>query len=163
MISDLLYDLGGDMLTPAEAKFFSEPHKQPIDGLVRIMRVVCYLCEDAWFTGRAKSDPGAELDVKIKKLLFHGLGELSRAAKAEYLVNDPEGREEIGRIVLKALDLVPAGESEEQALDRLAAIDSVERAAVIEKTRAAQKRARELREAMARREAEEAASKMTRE
>lgn len=163
IISDIMYDLGGDMLTPEEAKVFSEMKNRSDDNLPRILQIVCYLCEDPWFIELARSEPAFKVDEKVKKLLFHGLKELAKVVKAEYLVNDPEGREEISRMVLKALDLVPAGESEEQALDRLAAIDSVERAAVIEKTRSAQKRARELREAMARKEAEEAASKMTRE
>jgi hypothetical protein len=45
----------------------------------------------------------------------------------------------------------------------LAALDSVERAALVKKTRDAQRRAIEIRKEIARREAEEAASKMSRE
>lgn len=67
------------------------------------------------------------------------------------------------RLCLQALDLRPWGETEIQALDRLNTVDSLERKRVMRESLAAHKRAEEIRQAMARKEAEEAASKMTRE
>jgi len=57
----------------------------------------------------------------------------------------------------------PAGETAAQAQDRLAAVSSGERLRVIEAARLAEERAREIREALARKAAQEAADKWTRE
>ncbi|MEQ9366878.1 MAG: hypothetical protein RIF32_21745, partial [Leptospirales bacterium] len=78
-------------------------------------------------------------------------------------VSDAERREELVRLLLAAVKLQPAGEKPAESLDRLQTLDSVERETVIAASRAAQKRAQELREALARKRAQEAASKMTRE
>jgi hypothetical protein len=64
---------------------------------------------------------------------------------------------------LRALDLRPAGESVVQAQDRLTTLDSVERVRVIKEARAAEERARKIREEMARKAAEEAAAAYGRE
>ncbi|MBP7601669.1 MAG: hypothetical protein KA750_09995, partial [Thermoflexales bacterium] len=61
------------------------------------------------------------------------------------------------------LALRPAGESVAQAQDRLATLNTAERQRVIQAARAAEERARAVREAMARKAAEEAAAKYNRE
>ena len=78
------------------------------------------------------------------------LRQLARLVKAELFVSDPDRREELARFVLASLDLRPAGETVEQASDRLTTLDSVERDRVLRRTAAAEKRAREVRQAMAR-------------
>jgi hypothetical protein len=75
------------------------------------------------------------------------------------IINDPDRREELVRLCLKGLGLIPQGESAAQAADRLTTLDSVERDRVIRETRQAEARAREIREAMARKRAEEAAAR----
>ena len=55
------------------------------------------------------------------------------------------------------------GESEAQAADRLNTLSSVERTHVIQETRAAQERVRQVREAMKKKAAEEAAAAYGRE
>lgn len=76
---------------------------------------------------------------------------------------DPDRREEWTRRLLAAWGFSVEGETEAQSADRLAALDTVEQRRLEAATRAAQKRAQELREALARKEAEEAASKWNRE
>jgi len=61
------------------------------------------------------------------------------------------------------MGLRPRGEPEQIARERLNTLDSIEREAIIKKTAEAKIRAQKLREEIARREAEEAASKMSRE
>jgi uncharacterized protein YoxC len=61
------------------------------------------------------------------------------------------------------LGLRPGGESESQALDRLTTLNTAERQRVIRAAREAEERARAIREAMAKKAAEEAADKWTRE
>jgi hypothetical protein len=88
---------------------------------------------------------------------------LAVVVRAKQFVADQERREELTRLTLDFLGFVPQGETETKAKDRLTTLNSVERAYLMEKTRQAQERARQLREEMARQEAEEAASKMSRE
>ena len=68
-------------------------------------------------------------------------------------------REELVRMLLASIDVRPAGETIEQSLDRKATLDSVERSEAMQSTIAAEKRAREIREAMARKAASESASR----
>lgn len=91
------------------------------------------------------------------------LAELVRSTPAHAFVHDPERREELARVVLAELDMRPAGETLEQATDRLAAISGAERLKLLAATRAAAQRAREVREALTRKAAEEAADKWTRD
>lgn len=93
-------------------------------------------------------------------------GDLRRVTgmvRADALVHDPDRREELARLWLRAIGLVPAGESPEAAADRLATVDSVNRSRVEGEARRAEERSRELREALARRRAQQAASRASRE
>jgi hypothetical protein len=163
MLSDALYDCGTQPLTSHEVEFMNRGPGAGETNLLRLVQVVSYVLADTMLREmiRAAADP--QLTERVLELCRTVLPELAKVVTPEYCVNDDEGREEIVRTLLAALQIVPEGESEAQARDRLSAIDSVERTRVIAQTRAAQKRARELREAMARRAAEEAASKMSRE
>jgi hypothetical protein len=75
------------------------------------------------------------------------------------MVGDPDRREELVRVCLAELGLRPRGETVAQAMDRLNTLDSVERKRVVDQTREAEARARQIREAMARRAAQEAAAR----
>ena len=78
-------------------------------------------------------------------------------------VEDPERREELARTLLTHLDLHPEGETEKQSADRLMAISASERKRLLHASRTAEKRAREVREALAKKAAQESADKWTRE
>lgn len=163
VVSDLLLELGGPMLSPEGCDAFLGHFRAGSHNLLQIAQVACYLCHDRWLSELASRDSSADIPGRLTGFLANGLVELAKLAKAPYFLEDPEGREEMARLALAALGLLPEGETEAQARDRLAALDSVERARLTERTREAQRRAREIREAMARKAAEEAASKMTRE
>jgi hypothetical protein len=104
-----------------------------------------------------------ELAARMWSCLAAGLDRLASVVRADAVVNDPDRREELVRLCLKELGLRPRGETLAQASDRLTALDSVERTEVIKKTRAAEARAQQVRQTMARRAAEEAAAKASRE
>jgi hypothetical protein len=76
---------------------------------------------------------------------------------------DGERREELVRKILSCLSLRPAGETPAQAEDRLQSLDSGERKRMIAASRESEKRAREIREALAREAARRAADKYTRD
>lgn len=92
-----------------------------------------------------------------------GLDALSKLVDADQLVLDPDRREELIRLCLKMIDVLPEGETKAQAADRLGALDSVERQKVIRATQEKLEHARQLKKAMEAKRAAEAASRYNRE
>jgi hypothetical protein len=119
--------------------------------------ITCWLLHDDWFLSR----PG--LAPQMQRLLNDGLQPLAAIVQPKEFVTDPDRREELARLCLAQLGLRPQGESLAQAKDRMTALDSVERVRVLRDTREAEARAQEVRKMMAKRAAEEAAAKATRE
>lgn len=91
------------------------------------------------------------------------VAEMAALTAADRFVHDSERREELARAVLAQLGMLPLGETEAQAADRLAAISAVQRRALLAASRDAEKRARAVREALAQKLAAESADKWTRE
>jgi hypothetical protein len=148
VVSDLLVDLGGKPLTDDAAK--------RLEGVTgnqrRAVLLGAWLLHDPWF--RARGD----LAVQAAAFLADGLTPLAGLVPAAKLAVDGDRREELARLALRSLDLRPAGESAAQAEDRFSTLDSVLRARVIGEARAAEQRAREIRETLVRKQAEEAAA-----
>jgi len=124
---------------------------------LRCVLVGCWLINDAWFLQQKN------IVDAVRRFLTGELRELSKSTQATKLVGDPDRREELARLCLKALDYRPKGESPEQAQDRLATLNTTERMRLLKAVREAEKRAKEIREAMAKKAAEEAAAKYNRE
>ena len=120
----------------------------------RLVSILLWLLHDDWFMARPEL-----ADATWKLLQSESLTQLAKLVSTDAIVNDPDRREELVRVCLKGLGLRPEGESASQAADRLTTLDSVERERVIRQTRQAEARAREIREAMARKRAEEAAAR----
>lgn len=89
--------------------------------------------------------------------------ELAQAGPNKVYINDVDRREELIRVTLNALSLYPKGETSTLAEDRLQAVSSQERLKVLRAARLAEQRSHELRVALAKQKAKEAADKMTRE
>ncbi len=124
----------------------------------RLLPIVLWLLRDAWFVARPSL-----AEATLRLLQSDSLAKLAKLVRPEAIINDADRREELVRLCLNGLGLAPEGESAEQAADRLSTLDSVQRKRVIRETRKAEARAREIREAMARRRAEEAAARYSRE
>lgn len=157
VVSDLLQDLGGHLLTPGSAAPFQLEPNGKNRNYINIILIACWLLHDSWFRQQQRFAESAY------NLFRNGLSELSKRITADKFIYDADRREELVRLVLQALELRPKGESPEQAADRLKTLDSIERERVIREAKKAEERAKELREAMARQAAIEAASKMPRE
>lgn len=131
---------------------------QPDDrAWLRCVLIASWLLSDDWFLKQEN------IAVGVRALLTTEIREMSRSTQAPKLVSDPDRREELARLCLKALDCRPRGESPEQAQDRLSTLNTAERMRLLKAVREAEKRAREIREAMAKKAAEEAAAKYNRE
>lgn len=95
----------------------------------------------------------------LNVLQADSLAKLAELIKPRQLIEDADRREELARLVLSLLDLRPEGETVAQAMDRLSTLNSVERQRILKETAAAEKRAREIREAMEAKRAQESASR----
>ena len=100
---------------------------------------------------------------RLLQVFEEAVGELARATDPSRYVTDPDRREELVRVVLARLVYRPAGETLEQATDRLSSLSAVERKRLLAASRAAEKLAGEIREALAKKAAEESADKWSRE
>ena len=156
VVADLVRVLEGDYLLRPDADVF-QMKRAAVRNRMRLVLIASWMLYDPWF--REKHLGGAAL-----RFLKNDLHALATLVDAEAFVTDPDRREELARYSLRHLGFRPGGETEAQAQDRLAALDSVERARVVRETKAAEERARKIREEMRRkRERELAASKPMRE
>lgn len=156
LVNDLLTRLG-QPLAAATLKRFCADGASGTENRLALVRVVVWLLADEWFR-QAPLAPEAVL-----QLLDPNVAELANDARTAKYVGDPDRREELVRMTLARLGLRPQGESEAQATDRLSAISSSERRRLLAASRETERRARAIREALVRKQAEESADKWTRE
>ncbi len=142
-------------VTTSELSAFRRPYQQC--EWYRMSLLIAYFLAD---------DSFEELHFSSKSLvslLENTAKELTQAGSNKIYMNDVDRREEFIRVVLNALSLYPKGETKAQAEDRLQAVSSHERLKVLRAAKAAEQRSHELRVALAKQKAKEAADKMTRE
>lgn len=119
--------------------------------------IAAWALADEWLTAE-RPERGALADF-----LLSALPELAAQSRSDAYVLEPDRREEFARTLLARLGFRPDGETVEQATDRLSMISASERARLLKASRAAEERAREVREALARKAAQESADKWTRD
>lgn len=119
--------------------------------------LLCWLFADDWFRHN-----GADAQL-VLTALGEGARDLAQQTASKKFVEDVERREELARFSLARLGLRPRGESKAQAEDRLTSLSAAERSRVLKAAREAEARSRAVREALARKAAEESADKWSRE
>lgn len=119
-----------------------------------VLSVAAWLLHDEWFLARPELSKASWQWLSSKSL-----EKFSEIVSPEHCINDPDRREELVRICLESMGLRPKGETIEQAIDRKQTLDSVEREGILRATAVAERRAREVREAMAKKQALESASR----
>lgn len=122
-----------------------------------VVMIVAWLVAEEWFIAQGLSRR------ELCTLFESATVPLAHSTPAHKFVMDPGHSEEMVRVVLAHFGYRPAGETPEQAGDRLAAVSGAARRKLLQASRQAERRAREVREALARKAAEEAADKWTRE
>jgi hypothetical protein len=155
VVNDLLHLHGARAPHVALAPFEGGSARADRNRLALVLIIAWLLADD----GLCALDPGqpALLDA------LAGVAQELAAVPAHRYVDDAERREELVRTVLARLGCHPYGETPTQAADRLAAVSAAVRRRLLDASRAAERRAREIREALARKAAEESADKWTRE
>ena len=156
IVGDLLHMLGVPFTAALAARFSGADPRKDRNRLA-VTLVLCWLLADEWFLS---TRPTAE---DVLKLLEQEAKELASQTAAGKFVSDPDRREELARLSLARLGFRPAGESIAQAQDRLTTLSTAERSRVMAAARAAEERARAIREALVKKAAEESADKWTRE
>jgi len=156
VVNDLLRRFG-TLAETADLVRFRGANASRDRNALSITQVVCWLLADEWFV-HATPQPAILL-----YLLGDQARELAEQSAAGKFVTDPDRREELARLALARLGYRPAGETPAQAQDRLTTLSSAERARVMRAAREAEERARAIREALARKAAQEAADKWGRE
>ena len=147
----------GHQLSIDELRLFEGVDQATDRNRLKLVSLAVWLLNDAWF---------AQVDLQSSELLTFlnaSITQLAESTKANKCVEDSDRREEFVRYFLARLDYRPEGESEAQAKDRLSALSSTERQRLLDESRDAEKRAREIRQALARKAAEQSADKWTRE
>jgi hypothetical protein len=156
LVNDLAGMHGGRAAIEALKGFEGQSARNDRNRLAVAM-IGAWLLADSWFLAQ-RLDPAA-----LVQILADVAAELAAATPAHRFAADAERREELVRTLLAKFDYRPAGETLAQATDRLSAISATERRRLLEASRAAEQRAREIREALARKVAAESADKWTRE
>lgn len=156
LVNDVLR-LHGARVPLAALRAFEGGNVRADRNRLALAMIAAWLLADDWFvTARPAQAP-------LLQTLMDVPAELAPAVPAHRFIEDPERREELARVILARLGYRPQGETPAQATDRLAAVSAVERRRLLEASRAAEQRARAIREALARKAAEESADKWTRE
>ena len=156
VVGDLLRMLGHDVRADQLEPFVGANPRSDRNRLA-VTLVLSWLLADEWFV---RTRPAMTV---LTTLLGTGAAELAEQIPAAKLVTDPDRREELARFALARLGLRPAGETVAQAQDRLTTLSSAERQRVLRAARAAEERARAIREALVKKAAQESADKFTRE
>lgn len=156
VVGDLLRMLGHNV-RGSELVSFRGSDRRADRNRLGVTLVLSWLLADEWFV-RSRPPIG-----QLTNLLGPEATEVSKYAQAAQLVTDPDRREELARFALARLGLRPAGETIAQAQDRLTTLSSAERQRVLRASRAAEERARKIREALVKKAAQESADKFTRE
>jgi hypothetical protein len=156
VVGDLMRGLGANVDVAALSALEGKDAKQDRNRL-SVTLLLCWLLADDWFRQNKLASQS------LVDLMSQGSAQLSVQVQSRKFVTDPDRREELARFSLARLGFRPAGESVAQAQDRLTSLSSAERARVLQASRAAEARARAIREALARKAAQESADKMTRE
>ena len=156
VMGDTFRDLGAEL--PADWVARLEPPAADVTtrNWLQACLVTSWLVADEVWRGLLAAE-------QLLRFMDVDLHRLAALVPGDALVRDPDRREELARLLVRAVGLTPEGESEAQATDRLSTLDSVNRTRVEEEARAAEERAREVRAALARQAAEEAAARASRE
>ena len=156
LVNDILH-LHGARAPGASLQGFHGAQVKADRNRLALAMIMCWLLADDWFVAQQL----AQEDVL--RVLGEAARELAAASPAHQYTQDPERREELARIVLARLGFRPRDESAAQAIDRLSAISGTERRRLLEASRVAEQRSREIREALAKKAAQESADKWSRE
>jgi hypothetical protein len=128
VLADLFSDRASRAMTPHERERARTRGGVAPRRSHELVAIAAWLLHDEAFVGMGGD--------ALAGLVLERLPGLAAGVVPRLFVEDGERREELVRTCLAALGLVPAGETEAQAADRLAALDSVRRNELLAAARA---------------------------
>jgi len=156
LVNDCLRKKGYITDTASLQRFISNSPRSDRNRL-QMVALVTWVLADDWFVDNPLHGP------TLLSVLQDDIAMLAESIQRDPCLHDSERREELARFLLSSLNYRPEGETEEQSIDRLSALSSTERQRLLKKSKVAERRAREIRDALAKKAAQEAADKATRE
>lgn len=156
LVNDLLRLHGRRASAATLARFRSDNARVDRNRLALAM-IAVWLVADEWFLTQSLAHDA------LLGVLDTAVAELAEEAPAHQFAHDPDRREELVRVALARLNYRPGDETIAQASDRLSKLSGTQRRRLLEASRTAEQRARAIREALAKKAAEESADKWTRE
>lgn len=155
LVADLLAAFGASADVDALKRFEASDRAKERNPRM-LTQILCWLLMDPALRGKISAS-------ELIRLLFEEANALAEKVAAKDFVDNDERREELSRMALRSAGMRPAGESKNVAEDRWLAVSSRERTRLAAASRAAEERARAIREALERKAAEESADKWSRE
>lgn len=150
IVSDVLIAAGGEPLGAVAAPPFAS--EQPAQrNRLRLVLVASWLLADEQLLALRRAE-------RVHTFLTAVVPRLAGLVDAGRFVTDPDRREELARLAMRALGMQPAEETPAQSEDRLSTVDSVRRHEVLVAAREAEERANAVRKAMEEKRAKEAAA-----
>ncbi|MBU1108760.1 MAG: hypothetical protein KKB51_18940 [Candidatus Riflebacteria bacterium] len=152
LANDVIRMLSAD-LTAAKALTLTPDKRSPAELI--LIQICCWILTHTFFK---------EIDNRwLNDFLRTQLSAIAPLIKSELWIQDEERAEELARMILKCSGYIPAGETRDESLDRFDSVNTIKRLKVIEESKAAIERAKELRQKMAEKKAREAANVYSRE
>ncbi|MEO8773502.1 MAG: hypothetical protein ABI371_04140 [Gelidibacter sp.] len=142
-------------------KEFKLPYANPLkwkkDNEWRAIHMSAWLLSHKVFLNISKPDE------KLFMFWFKDLSDASDYVEADQWINDEERAEEMVRLLLNRCEIIPYGESHEEAADKLSSVSSAERHKVLTQSYEAHERIMQIKREMAEKKAREAANTYGRE
>lgn len=150
VVGDLLRELHGREPAMAILESLAAGGDESRRNWQQLLLIASWLLRDPWFV--AHPPPASA----VTGWLQSGVRELADMVKAERFVQLEEHREELARLCLKTMGLLPEGESANQAQDRLETVSTLERQRVKAAAQRAREESRKRREALEKQQQEKA-------
>jgi hypothetical protein len=165
VVHDAVLEILGTVDAGLFGNFLAEHQTTSADRGFGVASLIAWLLLDrSMRTPPSTDDDPIPLDGQtVWGLLTEHASALGAEVTATQWMNDPDRREELCRVVMAFAGLRPEGETVAQAEDRLSSMSSAQRRRLFQASMAAENRARQIRDELSRKAAQEAADKATRE
>ena len=157
LLRDLYRMIYGNLIAPDAALPDTDMVMESQENHRLNLQLSCWFFSHDFFLAKPQLLPG------IHQYLFDELATLSEHVAHRQWVEDEDRAEEFVRLALAYCGVLPEGESAEEAADKLEALSTLKRQAVLRESNASLERAMEIRRKMAEQKAREAANVYGRE
>ena len=116
-----------------------------------------------WLLSHPNFKNSALIEDKLYDFWFEELSEASLYVKFKEWISDEERAEEMVRLLLHCCEIIPEGENQDEAADKLSSLSSADRQKVLKQSYEAHERIMRIKKEMAEKKAREAANTYGRE